>query len=507
MTSSPEALRALARPPALTPSVISGHEVFEGAHRLTVIDPATGRQISELAEACAATVDQAVQAAAMAFETGPWPRLPVEARQDVLRRISALIERDAARLASLECLNTGIPRAHLIRGQIARSALNFRFFADYIGQTQGDLYTQNQDYLTFVRRDAVGVCALLGPWNAPLALISMKIAAAIAFGNTCVVKASEQTPLTAHALMAILTEAGVPEGVVNLVNGRGHITGAALAAHPRIDRLSFTGGTETGRAIMRATGANLTPVTMELGGKSASLIFESADLERALDGALLGIFSNNGQQCLAGSRILVQDTIANEFIEAFVERTRRIRVGDPFDPATEIGALGSVAHRDRVLTYVETARAQGGELLAGGHAIEALAPGAFMSPTVVRARSNADRICREEIFGPFAALQTFRTPHEAFALANDSVFGLVSYIWSNDLRVAMAGQEALRSGLIWLNTPMVRELRAPFGGFRESGVGREGGKACEAFYTEEKTVTIPVRDAAMNKLGSDRSHL
>jgi len=501
MTSSPDALRALAEPPALTPSVINGHELSDGAHRLAVIDPARGQQISELAEACPGTVNAAVQAAARAFETGPWPRLPVEARQNVLRRISALIERDCGRLASLECLNTGIPRAHLIRGQIARVALNFRFFADYIGQTQGDLYTQSQDYLTFVRRDAVGVCALLGPWNAPLALTSMKIAAAIAFGNTCVVKPSEQTPLTAYALMAILAEAGVPEGVVNLVNGRGHITGAALAAHPRIDRLSFTGGTGTGRAIMSATGANLTPVTMELGGKSANLVFESADLERAIDGALLGIFSNNGQQCLAGSRILLQDSIANDFIEAFVERTRRIRVGDPFDPATEIGALGSIAHRDRVLSYVEATRADGGEVLAGGHAIEALAPGAFMAPTVARAQSNSDRICREEIFGPFAALQTFTTPQEAFALANDSLFGLVSYIWSNDLRVTMAGQEALRSGLIWVNTPMVRELRAPFGGFRESGVGREGGKACEAFYTEEKTVTIPVRDVPLNRLG------
>jgi len=501
MTSSPDALRALAEPPVLTPSVIDGHELSDGAHRLAVIDPGRGQQISELAEACPRTVDAAVQAAARAFDSGPWPRLPVEVRQDVLRRISALIDRDCERLASLECLNTGIPRAHLLRGQIARASLNFRFFADFIGQTQGDLYTQNQDYLTFVRRDAVGVCALLGPWNAPLALTSMKIAAAIAFGNTCVVKPSEQTPLTAYALMAILAEAGVPEGVVNLVNGRGHITGAALAAHPRIDRLSFTGGTGTGRAIMSATGANLTPVTLELGGKSANLVFESADLQRAIDGALLGIFSNNGQQCLAGSRILLQDSIADEFIEAFVARTRRIRVGDPFDPATEIGALGSIAHRDRVLSYVEATRTDGGEVLTGGHAIEALAPGAFMAPTVARARSNSDRICREEIFGPFAALQTFTTPQEAFALANDSLFGLVSYIWSDDLRVTMAGQEALRSGLIWVNTPMVRELRAPFGGFRESGVGREGGKACEAFYTEEKTVTIPVRDVPLNHLG------
>lgn len=499
-TSTAAQLRDAIRHPALCANIVAGRQLT-GGRRLAVMDPARNRQIAELAEADAATVDLAVQAAAAAFERGPWPRLTVEQRQQVLREIARLVDLNAESLAALECLNTGIPHAHLLAGQIRRVSLNFRFFADYIGQSAGELYTQNPDYLTWVRRDAVGVAALLGPWNAPLALASMKIAAAIAFGNTCVVKPSEQTPLTALALMEIMADAGMPDGVVNLVNGSGPVTGAALCAHPRVDRISFTGGTQTGRQIMEAAGRNLTPVTMELGGKSANIIFASADLERAIDGALLGIFSNNGQQCLAGSRILVEESVAAEFIDAFVARTRQIRVGDPFDPATEVGALGSPTHLERVLGYADIARSEGGRVLAGGIAIDGPGGGCYMAPTVVTAASNQGRVCQEEIFGPFAALQTFSTREEAWRLANDTRFGLVSYIWSNELATVMEGQERLRSGLVWVNTPMVRELRAPFGGFKESGVGREGGKACESFYSEEKTVTVPVRELPLARLG------
>ncbi|MEO1137323.1 MAG: aldehyde dehydrogenase family protein, partial [Pseudomonadota bacterium] len=250
--------------PSVCANIINGAEDANG-ERLPVLDPSTGIQISELVEADANTVDAAVTAAAKAFEKRTWRQSTVEKRQEVLEKIASLIEENAERLAGLECLNTGIPYHHLLAGQIKRAALNFRFFAGYIGQSGGDLYTQNADYLTYVRRDPVGVAALLGPWNAPLALTTMKIAACIAFGNSCVVKPSEQTPLTMVAMMALLQAAGVPDGVVNLVNGAGPRTGAMLCAHPRIDRISFTGGTTTGRAIMQAAGANLTPVTMELG--------------------------------------------------------------------------------------------------------------------------------------------------------------------------------------------------------------------------------------------------
>ena len=241
---------------------------------------------------------------------------------------------------------------------------------------------------------------------------------------------------------------------------------------------------------------------MELGGKSANIIFKSADLDRALDGALLGIFSNNGQQCLAGSRILLEESIAKDFIEKFKKRADQVRVGDPFDPRTEIGALGSIAHRDRVLSFVEKGINDGAELICGGKSIDDN-NGAYMTPTAMQVSNNSAQICQEEIFGPFAVFQTFSSTTEAFEIANDTDFGLVSYVWSDDLNVITAAQAELRSGLVWVNTPMVRELRAPFGGFSDSGIGREGGKACESFYTEEKTVTVPTRKLELNKLGKE----
>ena len=494
-------LRAEVNPPEICLNVIDGKSI-QSDKLIPVIDPSTGDKITSIAEADQDTVGQAVLSAKKTFQMGTWRNTRIEERQSILRSVADLIDREAKFLAGLECLNTGIPMAHLLQGQIPRAALNFRFFADYIGQTEGDLYTQNSDFLTFVRRDPVGVAALIGPWNAPLALLTMKAAAAIAFGNSCVVKPSEQTPLTMFAMMNLLKEAGVPDGVVNLVNGSGSVTGSALCSHPDIDRISFTGGTETGRAIMSAAANNLTPVTMELGGKSANIIFKSADLDRALDGALLGIFSNNGQQCLAGSRILLEESIAKDFIEKFKKRADQVRVGDPFDPRTEIGALGSIAHRDRVLSFVEKGINDGAELICGGKSIDDN-NGAYMTPTAMQVSNNSAQICQEEIFGPFAVFQTFSSTTEAFEIANDTDFGLVSYVWSDDLSVITAAQAELRSGLVWVNTPMVRELRAPFGGFSDSGIGREGGKACESFYTEEKTVTVPTRKLELNKLGKE----
>lgn len=501
MTQSATQLRQSIIPPRRCENIIGG-ESLSGDHSLAVIDPATGEQISELFEADAGIVDRAVTVAYQSFEAGSWRTKTVEERQVILRKIADLVDGNAEHLANIECLNTGIPRAHLLLGQIRRVALNFRFFADYIGQARGTLFTQNLGYLTFVRRDPVGVAALIGPWNAPLALTTMKLAAALAFGNSCVVKASEQTPLSLLALMPLLRAAGVPEGVVNIVNGRGSVTGAALCAHPQISRISFTGGTATGRQIMALAAQNLTPVTMELGGKSANIVFASADIERALDGALLGIFSNNGQQCLAGSRILIEEKIAADFLDALIARTEKISIGDPFDSATEIGALGSVAHRDRVLSYVDIARTEGAQLLTGGQAVAARAPGAFMQPTLVKTDNNKGRICQDEIFGPFGVIQTFSTPEEAWHVANDTRFGLVSYVWSDDISTIMQAQNELQSGLVWVNTPMVRELRAPFGGMKESGIGREGGESCEHFYTEEKTVTIPDGKLPLTKLGA-----
>lgn len=477
-------------PPERVSAWIDGAFVDTTGTLLPVINPATAQTFSHLVESDAATVDAAVRSCVAAFDKGVWRNTSVDKRAAVLRRVADLVELHADELAWLECSASGIPMQHLRAGQIPRTAQNFRFFAEVIGQHPGQLWTQNPRLLTYVAREPVGVAALLGPWNAPLALTSMKIAGAIAFGNSCVAKPSEVTPLAVARFMPMLREAGVPDGVVNLVNGRGPSTGAALVEHPRVDLVSFTGGTATGRAISQAAGRGLKPLSLELGGKSACIVFDSADLDQALEGALTGIFSNNGQQCLAGSRILLQRGIAERFIERFVARTRAMRIGDPMDPATQIGPLAFEQHLQRVLGFVDVALADGCELLAGGRRVEALRPGCYFEPTVVLAPSNMVRVCREEIFGPFATLQIFDTVEQAITIANDSDFGLVGYVWSDHLPTVQRATRGIRAGVIWVNTPMARELRAPFGGLKGSGQGREGGLSSMHFYTVEKTVSL-----------------
>jgi acyl-CoA reductase-like NAD-dependent aldehyde dehydrogenase len=495
MSSSP-----LQAAPKRVFSFIDGGFVAPGdGHSIPIFYPGNGTQISELHEADAPEVDQAVRSARDAFDHGPWPRMSVEERQAMLVRMHDVILANVDELALLECLNTGVVMREIRQRHIPRAASNFKFFAEVISQWPGEAWNQHKDYLTLVTREPVGVAALIAPWNAPLALASMKVASAIAFGNTCVLKPSEQTPLSLARMVELMFGAGLPRGVVNLVNGRGNVTGQALIDHPGVDLISFTGGTETGRTIMRSAGARLRPAAVELGGKSANIIFADANLERALDGALLGIFSNNGQQCLAGSRIMVQDSIFDDFLAAFLERTKRLRVGDPMADDTELGPIASKAHRERVLSYVGIAQAEGGKLLTGGKALDR--PGYYMEPTAVLAGSNAGRVCQEEIFGPFAAFLKFKDADEAVAMANQSTFGLVGYIWSQNLDTVMRTPRRIRTGLVWVNTPMVRELRASFGGVKDSGLGRDGAAASLGFFTEERTVTIPVTDFPLRKIG------
>ena len=471
-----------------------------GCCDIPVINPATEERISVLQEADAAEVDEAVQAARRAFDAGPWPRMTLDARKDILYRIRDLIRAHSDELAYLECLHSGLPIAR-IREQIGRAARNFEFFAEVASTMRGETYTGLKGYLTYVTREPKGVGALIAPWNAPIALASMRVATCIAFGNTCVLKPSEYTPLSMLRMVELFHEAGLPGGVVNLVNGRGSVTGVALVSHPGIDMVGFTGGTHTGAAIMSAAGKHLKPCILELGGKSANIIHPSADLDRALDGALGGIYSNNGQQCLAGSRILVHRSIADDFIARFVERTRRIRIGDPMDPATEVGPLAFEAHMQRVLSYVEVARADGATVLTGGRRAPGFGRGYFVEPTAVLAPGNQSRVCQEEIFGPFATFLVYDTLEEALAIANDSPFGLVAYVWANDLDVVMRASRDLRAGTVWVNTTMVRELRAPFGGYKQSGVGRDGATSSVEFFTELKTTTIPIDPAPLPRFG------
>ncbi|HTI67080.1 MAG TPA: aldehyde dehydrogenase [Caulobacteraceae bacterium] len=474
-----------------------------GGFEIPVIDPATEAVVSVLREDDAVDVDRAVAAARDAFDNGPWPRMEIGERKAVLRKALAHVAAHAEELAWLECIETGVPLWDIRGRKIARVVETFEFFMEVAGGMAGETFQQNSKYLTYVTHEPVGVVAGLAPWNSPMSLGAMQVAPAIAFGNTCVLKPSEHTPMALYRLVQLLNEGGLPPGVVNLVNGRGPVTGEALVAHKGVDLVKFVGGTETGRHIMAAAAKGLKKVGLELGGKSANLVFADADPDEALDGALLGIFSNNGQQCLAGSRILVQRQIADDFIARFVERARNIRVGDPLDPKTEMGPLAFRQHYERVLSYVDVARADGAKLLVGGTRAPGFDKGYYVSPTAVLAPDNDARVCREEIFGPFATFLVFDTAEDAIRIANQSSFGLVAYLWSTDIRKVMQVSQAVRAGTVWVNTPLTRELRAPFGGYKESGLGRDSAKDSIEFFTEKKTTTIPVGKLAIRKMGAD----
>jgi 5-carboxymethyl-2-hydroxymuconic-semialdehyde dehydrogenase/aminomuconate-semialdehyde/2-hydroxymuconate-6-semialdehyde dehydrogenase len=467
-----------------------------GATRLPVINPHDESVVAELAEADKAEVERAVAAARAAFARGEWRKAPVAQRQKVLRRIASLIREREDDLVARELANTGIPVRQIRERHVRRAAMNFEFFADFIGQTSNESYEQEAPFLTIVRREPVGVAALIAPWNAPLALATMEMAGALAFGNCCVLKPSELTPLEFVTIMEIARDARLPDGVVNLVNGRGTVTGQALVESEGIDVVAFIGGTETGRSIARAAGGNLKKYVAELGGKSANIVTAQCDFARALDAALVGIYSNNGQQCLAGSRILVDESIADRFMAEFVARARRIRVGDPADPATEIGPVISRTQYDRVLRFAADA-----EILAGGTRAEGFERGYYVAPTVARAHDNKIPLCQEEIFGPFATFLTFRDIDHALEIANDSQFGLVAYLWSDHLPTVTRVAQELSAGTLWVNTPVARDLRAPFGGFKNSGVGRTGGHSSRALFTEEKVLTLPMGEFPIARLG------
>lgn len=468
-----------------------------GAERLPIINPHDESVVAQLAEASEAEVARAVDAARAAFAKGEWRRASVAQRQSVLRRIAALIREREDELVRRELANTGIPIRQIRERHVRRAAANFEFFADYIGQVSNESYEQEAPFLTVVRREPVGVAALIAPWNAPLALATMEMAGALAFGNCCILKPSELTPLEFVTIMEIARDAGIPDGVIGLVNGRGTITGKALVENPGVDVVAFIGGTETGRSIARAAGGNLKKYVAELGGKSANIITANCNQDRALDAALLSIYSNNGQQCLAGARILVEEGIADDFIAKFVARAKRIRVGDPSDMATEVGPVISRIQYDRVLRFAADA-----EILMGGTRAAGFDKGYYVAPTVARAYDNSLPLCQEEIFGPFATFLTFRDIDEAIAIANDSQFGLVAYLWSDHLPTVMKAADLISAGTLWVNTPVARDLRAPFGGFKNSGVGRTGGHSSRALFTEEKVLTMPMAEFPLSQLGN-----
>jgi len=466
------------------------------------IDPATEETVGEIARATAGDADAAVNAAKTSFDSGVWSRAPKAFRKRVLLEIADLIDNHADELARLETLDTGIPISQTRGRHVHRAIDNFRFFAELTTHRTDRLVSSEDTHFNLITHEPVGVIGILSPWNAPLALSTMRIAAALSYGNSVVVKPSETAPMTSSRLAELVLGTSLPAGVWNVVQGFPQPAGEALVTHRDVDAIALTGGTETGKIVMRSAAGTVKKLSFELGGKSASVVFDDCDWERTIDGTLLGIFSNNGQQCLAGSRILVQDSIFDRFVAEFVERADRIRVGDPFDAETEVGPLVSEGHYRKVLGFIERGAAEGAELLAGGHRPADLDRGFYLRPTVFGEGISSTCVSREEIFGPVAVFKRFRTEEEAIMISNDSDFGLAGYVWTGNTERATRVSTAMRTGTVWVNTPLFRDIRAPFGGIKQSGFGRDGGEYGADFYSNIKTVCIARKRPNVPRLGT-----
>jgi 5-carboxymethyl-2-hydroxymuconic-semialdehyde dehydrogenase len=467
-----------------------------------VADPVSNEAYAQAAAGSAADVDRAVAAAHRAFTDGPWPGLAARERARILIRVADAIERRGDRIAELETFDTGLPVTQA-RGQAKRAAENFRFFADMIVTLSEDAYRTGTSQLGYVIRKPAGVAGLITPWNTPFMLETWKLAPSLAAGCPVVLKPAEWSPLSASLLPEIMTEAGVPDGVFNMVHGIGEVAGAALVTHPLVPRISFTGETSTGQIIMGAAAPGLKGLSMELGGKSPCIVFADADLDTAVDSALFGVFSLNGERCTAGSRVLAERSVYDDLVERMARRAERIRVGSPSDPATEVGALIHPAHYERVMSYVQAGVKEGARLVAGGRRPAHLPAGNYLAPTVFADVRPEMRVFREEIFGPVVCLSPFDTEADAIRLANDTAYGLAAYIWTRDLRRGHRVAHAVAAGMIWLNSHNVRDLRTPFGGVKASGVGREGGQHSLDFYTESRIVHVALEDAGVPRFGAE----
>lgn len=465
-----------------------------------VLDPVSNETYVTAAAGKQADIDLAVEAATRAFRTGPWPRMKPRDRARILNRIADGVEARDAHLAEFETFDTGLPITQAL-GQAQRAAENFRFFADLIVAQSDDTYKVPGAQVNYVNRKPVGVAGLITPWNTPFMLESWKLAPALASGCTVVLKPAEFTPLSASLWAGIFEEAGLPQGVFNLVNGLGEEAGDALVKHPDVPLISFTGESRTGQLIFGNAAPFLKGLSMELGGKSPAVVFADADLDAAIDSTLFGVFSLNGERCTAGSRILVERPIYDEFLERFAARASRIVVGDPHDPATEVGALVHPEHFDKVMSYVEIGKTEG-RLLAGGGRPEGLPQGNYVAPTVFADVKPDARIFQEEIFGPVVSITPFDTDEEALELANGVRYGLAAYIWTTDLNRAHTFSQNVEAGMVWLNSHNVRDLRTPFGGVKASGLGHEGGYRSIDFYTDQQAVHITLGHAHTPRFGT-----
>jgi aminomuconate-semialdehyde/2-hydroxymuconate-6-semialdehyde dehydrogenase len=461
---------------------------------LPVFEPATGAVFAEVADGDARDIERAVEAASRAFPG--WSHTPAAERARLLSAVADRIEARLDDLARDESADTGKPISLARAVDIPRAVANLRFFAGAILHTSDEAHVTDHAALNVTLRRPRGVAACISPWNLPLYLFTWKIAPALATGNTVVGKPSEITPLTAFRLAEICREAGLPRGVLNVVHGVGAKVGPALTTHPEVRAVSFTGGTATGAAIAKEAAPRFKKLSLELGGKNPNVIFADADLDAAVSTSLRAAFSNQGQICLCGSRILVEREAHDAFLERFAAAASSLRIGDPLDPATEQGAVVSKTHFEKILSYIDLAREEGGTIVAGGGPAEPAAArckgGWFVRPTVITGLPVTCRTNQEEIFGPVVTVQPFEDEAEAVALANATPYGLAATLWTRDLDRAHRVAEAIEAGIVWVNCWMVRDLRTPFGGMKASGVGREGGEEALRFFTEPKNVCFAI---------------
>ncbi|MFI8793711.1 aldehyde dehydrogenase [Streptomyces sp. NPDC055105] len=470
--------------------IIDGKETkSESGSTFTSIDPYTREPWAEVALGDKVDADRAVEAARKAFDSGPWPRMGHGERGRILHRLADLIEQHADELGMADTRDMGKPITQSRGNDVPRAASNFRFFADHARLSTADTLPMDTGHHAYTRFEPAGVVAAIAPWNFPLMLETWKIAPALAWGNTVVLKPAEDTPASATILARLALEAGMPPGVLNVVHGYGpDSAGQALTENPSVDRITFTGESGTGRIIAAAGARHLTPVSLELGGKGANLVFADADLDSAVEWSIKAVFTNAGQVCLAGSRIYVQRPVYEEFLRQFTAAADALVIGDPTQTTTEIGPLASQEHHHKVRGYVDSVEAEGGTVVTGGPG-----EGWTVRPTVVIGLGQNSRHAREEIFGPLVVVIPFDTEEEVVGLANDSRYGLNAMLFTENLHRAHRVSAALRAGTVWVNCFFIRDLRAPFGGVGDSGIGREGGNFSREFFTEPKAVVMQIR--------------
>ena len=486
----PEVTKFIEAGPKMT---IGGKQLDAASGRVfEAIDPSTGQAVAEVPRGESPDVDAAVNAAREAFEDRRWSGLRPGKRAEILFKLGELIKRHVPELSQLEALDSGKPIA-LASGEIWAAGEAFRYFSGWPTKVFGETNPTDDKMFVYSLREPVGVCAGIIPWNFPLIMAAWKVAPALAFGNTVVLKPAEQTPLTALRLGQLALEAGVPEGVVNVVSGFGEEAGAALAVHNNVDKIAFTGSTEVGKKILAASTGNLKRVTLELGGKSPNIVFSDADMRRAAKGSMMGVFSNSGQICTAGSRILVEKNIHDEFVDSLVSATESMKLGPGLDEETGLGPVVSAEQLERVTRYIDIGKSEGAELVTGGERATELGDGYFVRPTVFTGVRNDMQIAQEEIFGPVAAVIEVDDVEHAIAVANDTIYGLAAAIWTTDLAKAHRVARGIRAGTVWVNTAGLYDPAVSFGGFKQSGYGRELGLHSMEAYTEQKSVWISLR--------------